>query len=343
MEDHDKPLADARILVPPSRPEVHPLLEMLKRRGAWTRTFPRIQPLYPSSWASLDEALRRRDSFDWIVFAGSNSVHHWIERAGELGFDEPLVTDARVAAIGHGAVRALRVDGRSPDHVPRTHVAEEIASGLPGPHGARILLVRVEGSTDLLPEALRAKGARITTADGYQMAVSATAREARSLIRGQLDLVALASPTALRVLERGATMAGTDLHELTLTCAVAAAGPATARAAEDAGLVVELTGDGRLADLTRTLVHWWQHRPLERRPILDQGEAFLGRFADAGERERAALRTAGAELASELRSRANEMGYSRATEFSPKIRQYQDLASEIEALVNPPGTGSPRR
>jgi hypothetical protein len=64
-----------------------------------------------------------------------------------------------------------------------------------------------------------------------------------------------------------------------------------------------------------------------------QANAFIDRFLAAGEPERAALRSMGAALADRLRRRAIGMAYSRATEFSPKLKLYHLLAAKVAWLV----------
>ena len=270
------PLHGARVLVPPPRPEVNPLAGMLRQRGATTLGFPRLQPRYPQSWASMDEALRDVGRFDWIVFSGSNSVHNWVQRAAEIDVDPSIPTRTRLVAIGHGAVRALRVDGRSPDHTPDVHVADDIARGMGELRGADVLLVRVAGATDRLVRTLRARGARVTTADGYHMAVEASRREADQLIRRDLDLVALANPTTVRFLAQGAVAAKTDLATILGRAAVAAVGSNTARDARAAGLPPALGADDRIAALAAAIERWWPGRPLEYRGVVERAQPSSG-------------------------------------------------------------------
>ena len=72
-------------------------------------------------------------------------------------------------------------------------------------------------------------------------------------------------------------------------------------------------------------------------PDLDlQGEAFISRFLAAGERERLALKTEGAALADQLRSKAIDLAQFKATEFSPKIRVYHQLAAKVALLAHGP-------
>jgi len=306
---------------------------MLRRQGATALHFPALEPRYPSKWTSLDRALRHSHGVDWIVFSGSNSVHNWVQRAGEIGVDSAVPGGVRIAAIGNGAARALRTDGRVPDYMPDRHVAAAIAEGLPGPHDVRILLVRVEGATEALPRALLAIGAKVTTADGYRMAVRATSRDARDLKTRGIDILALANPTTLRYLQQGAEQAGTGLAQLVPDALVAAVGDATARAARDVGLEPGLVAEGRINGLTEAIVRWWDGRPMDRRALEHQAEAFVSGYLGADAEKRHTLRAAGTDLVRRLHAGAADLGYSRATEASPKIRLYERLAAKITTLL----------
>jgi uroporphyrinogen-III synthase len=329
----DPPLAGARILVPPARPEVNPLAQMLSREGATALYFPALVPRFPSSWATVDEALDRRHTFDWIVFSGTHCVHNWLQRAAERSLGDAIPARARVMAIGHGAVRALRTEGRPPDHVPEKHVAEEITRGLRGLDGARMLLVRLEGATERLPRALSIAGARVSTADGYEMAIRASAREARQL--SPLDVVALASPTTVRFLDHGSRRAGVPMAQLIGDAQVTAVGDATARAARTAGLEPGLVSSGHIADLADDIVTWWRGRPMHRRGLTEQADAFIAAFERADEPAREVLRAEGGHLVRRLRSRAMELAQSRATEFSPEIARHERQADEIGRRITP--------
>ncbi|MBN1485558.1 MAG: hypothetical protein JXA37_12645 [Chloroflexia bacterium] len=67
-----------------------------------------------------------------------------------------------------------------------------------------------------------------------------------------------------------------------------------------------------------------------------QGTAFISRFLASGERERDLLREAGADLAGRLYRAARDLAYAKATEFSPKIRLYFQLAAKVALLVYGP-------
>ena len=62
-------LTGKRILVPPARPEVNPLLRMLKREGAEVVEFPAISVAPPKDYEPMDNAIRKLKIFAWIIFS----------------------------------------------------------------------------------------------------------------------------------------------------------------------------------------------------------------------------------------------------------------------------------
>ncbi len=331
------PLRDARILAPFERPAVHPLAERLRELGATVQRFPPIQPRHPGSWSSLDRALQELASYDWVGFAGAHAVHHWVERADEVGV-APFPDGARWAAIGVDTARTLAGEGHPPDYAPRRHTASAVAQGWPAPRGARVLLVRDEAATDALPRTLATAGAAVDTASAYRIALPWPPTQARSIARTGVDAVALLRPAAVRHLVLGAEQGGVTVEALTEAATVAAAGPVTAHAAGQAGLRVTIVARGGLEPLVDQLVAWWEASPTRRSDHDDlelRAEGFLARWRAADGEERARMVEQGRSLAGDLFRGAMDLSYSRATEFSPLIGRYDTLREQITALLPP--------
>ncbi len=72
-------------------------------------------------------------------------------------------------------------------------------------------------------------------------------------------------------------------------------------------------------------------RELER-----EGTAFIERFHTSNADERAAVKGAGAALASRLRRRAIDLCMDKATEFSPDVGRFFELAAKVALLTHWP-------
>jgi uroporphyrinogen III methyltransferase/synthase len=224
---------------------------MLRRAGAEVIELPLLEDRPPRDFRSLDEALERIEAFDWVVFSGTRCVENTFDRRdlGGLGASG----GPRVGAIGSGAVGALRRRGVQPGVVPSWHRAEEVAEALGDVEGLSVLLVRVEGASPALPDALVERGAEVTEVVGYRMEVVADPDEMRRAFEHPFDAIALANPSSARYLVEGLEQAGLMLEHATRGALIAVAGPATAEMTRAHGLEPGLVAAGRLRHLAGDL------------------------------------------------------------------------------------------
>ena len=92
------------------------------------------------------------------------------ERLHADGRDARALAGARVAAIGSGTARALAERGIAADVVPERSVAEGLVERLAElqPPVRRALLARAREGREVLPEALRARGAEVDVLALYE-------------------------------------------------------------------------------------------------------------------------------------------------------------------------------
>ena len=69
-----QPLAGRRILVTRAAKQAGKLSEGLRALGAEAVEVPVIEICPPASYEPLDDALRRVDSYDWLLFTSMNAV-----------------------------------------------------------------------------------------------------------------------------------------------------------------------------------------------------------------------------------------------------------------------------
>ncbi len=248
-------LQGKRILVPASRVGINVLARMLERTGAEVVVFPELRGAPPSDELALQRAADGLQEFDWVVFAGALAVEGLVARLARKDPDAcaELSGELRVGAIGAGAVAALRRCGARADYAPRVHTAAEVVAGMGEVTDLRVLLVRAEGAPAALPEALRAAGAHASDVAGFRVIVEVPAAATESLGQRAPDAVALASPSAVRLLLRAAAQAGLDLRAHLGHASIAAVGPATAEVARRHGLLPDLVSGGRLAGFVSDL------------------------------------------------------------------------------------------
>ncbi len=170
------PLFGRCIVVTRAADQANALSHLLNEAGAEAVELPLIA-LEPSpDTGPLDEAILRLSSYDWLVFTSANGVRYFVERMDRLGVDVRR-WPPRVAAIGPATAEAIERLHIKVDIVPEAFVAEGLASGFERfeLHGRRILLARAAEGRDVVPEALRQRGAQVDVVEAYRNTIPAEA------------------------------------------------------------------------------------------------------------------------------------------------------------------------
>ena len=219
------PLAGRLIAITRAREQASELAGRLEALGAKVLAVPTISFADPDDWGPLDAALRRCETFDWILFTSVNAVERTraraalvapdafekvarareggaasgaqrISRAGEGGPPGP-----RIAAIGPATARALVESGLQPDVVPTIHRGEDFAAALPLAEmcGRTVLLPRALVAREDLPGILRAAGAHLTVAPCYRTLLPDLDADAlaRRLASGAIDAITFTSSSTV--------------------------------------------------------------------------------------------------------------------------------------------------
>ncbi len=156
------PLAGVTVAVTRARAQASELAARLRALGASVLQTPAIRIV------ALDAVLPALGSFDLLCLTSPNGVARLFELLDARGEDARALAGVRVAAIGPGTARALREHGVIADVVPEVFVAEGLVAALEDVPVRRALLARAAGARDTLPDALRARGARVEELSLYE-------------------------------------------------------------------------------------------------------------------------------------------------------------------------------
>ncbi|MGI8772337.1 MAG: uroporphyrinogen-III synthase [Acidobacteriaceae bacterium] len=179
-------LAGRRIVVTRARAQGGSLIEKLEALGAEVLLLPAIEIVPPASFAPLDAALLQLHAYDWLVVTSANAVRVLRERMRVLGIAAAGWGHVKCAAVGPATRAALEELGLRVTAMPEHYVAEALAETLRGRvNGKRVLLVRASVARDVVPEALRGKGARVEIVEAYRTVMPQGAgAAARALFTG---------------------------------------------------------------------------------------------------------------------------------------------------------------
>lgn len=205
----DLPLAGRRVLVTRAAHQAGRLSDGLRALGAEPVEVPVLEIRPPENCDSLDRALRQLPAYDWLIFTSTNTVQAVVKRSAELGVALTMC-GAKIAAVGEATASALGKAGLHVHYVPENYVAESVVDGFPeDAEGKRILLARAAVARDIIPAALRERGAKVDVADAYRNVLPENAPELlRRAMSGRIDAATFTSSSSVTHLAEAAEKAG---------------------------------------------------------------------------------------------------------------------------------------
>ncbi|MFL5835335.1 MAG: uroporphyrinogen-III C-methyltransferase, partial [Solirubrobacteraceae bacterium] len=157
-----RPLAGKTVAVTRARAQASGLAARLRALGAEVVEAPAIR-IVPLAGGAPD-----LDGTDLVCLTSPNGVRLLFDRLQRSGQDARALHGRTVAAIGPGTARALRAHGIEPDVVPERSVAESLVEALRDVPVTRALIARAAEARDVLPDALRERGARVDVLPLYE-------------------------------------------------------------------------------------------------------------------------------------------------------------------------------
>jgi uroporphyrinogen III methyltransferase / synthase len=186
-----RPLHGRRVVVTRARAQASGLAATLRSLGAEVVELPaiRIEPQIESD--EVRRAVERIGEYALICLTSPNGVRLLFEALGNAGLDARALGGGTkngqvgeegagaagqsprgtvIAAIGSGTARALAERGITADVVPERFVAEALVKALASVkvEGRKVLVARAAEARDVLPDALRERGAEVDVVALYE-------------------------------------------------------------------------------------------------------------------------------------------------------------------------------
>jgi uroporphyrinogen III methyltransferase / synthase len=158
-----RPLSGVSVAVTRARAQASGLASRLRALGADVVEAPAIRIVPLESGAPLSV-----DGYDLVCVTSPNGARLLFSRLEAGGLDARALAGARVAAIGPGTAAALRSFGVIADVVPERFVAEGLVEALANVPVRRALVARAAEARDVLPDALRERGAEVDVVALYE-------------------------------------------------------------------------------------------------------------------------------------------------------------------------------
>jgi uroporphyrinogen III methyltransferase / synthase len=267
-----RPLHGRRVVVTRARAQASGLAATLRGLGAEAVELPsiRIEPRIESEEARRAVERIGEGEYALICVTSPNGAHLLFEALAAAGLDARVFGSAKdkqvkgeearptdkiergtgaagtiaseagttIAAIGPGTARALAEHGVIADIVPERFVAEALVEALSGVEveGQRVLVARAAEARDVLPDALRERGAEVEVVALYETVREEPSAEAVEAAQSADYVTFTSSSTVTNLVE---ALGG----RFPAAARIVSIGPITSEAARAAGLTVHVEAE----------------------------------------------------------------------------------------------------
>jgi uroporphyrinogen III methyltransferase / synthase len=233
-----RPLHGKRVVVTRARAQASELARRLDALGAEPIELPaiRIEPRLDSD--EVRRAVESLHAYALVCLTSPNGVNLLFEAMAAQGRDARALANASVAAIGAGTEAALASFGVIADIVPDRFVAEELVEALDKLElqGKPVLIARAAEAREVLPEALRKKGAEVDVVTLYKTVAEEPDPEALERAR-DADFITFTSSSTVR------NFIAARPNGVPEGAKVVSIGPITSEAIREAGLSVDVEAE----------------------------------------------------------------------------------------------------
>ncbi len=230
-----RPLHGRRVVVTRARAQASGLAATLRALGAEVIELPAIRIVPRLDTHEVRDAVESLHSYALVCLTSPNGVRLLFEAMAAQGRDARALANATVAAIGPGTAAELADRGVVADVVPERFVAEGLVEALAGVEVADrpVLVARAAEARDVLPDALRDRGAKVDVVALYETVAEEPDADALAAAR-EADYVTFTSSSTVRNLLAAAG------DGIAARARVVSIGPVTSEAAREAGLTVHV-------------------------------------------------------------------------------------------------------
>jgi uroporphyrinogen III methyltransferase/synthase len=222
------PLDGASVVVTRARAQASELATRLRALGAAVIETPSIRI------APRADELPPLEGFDLVCLTSPNGVAILFEKLAARGEDARALAGARVAVIGPGSARALREHGVIADVVAERFVAEGLVESLSSVEVSRVLIARAADARDVLPDALRERGAEVVVASLYDTLAEPIEPVLRGAVEVATYITFTSSSTVRYFLESASVAAATRVVSI---------GPVTSETLRERGIEVDVEAE----------------------------------------------------------------------------------------------------
>ena len=233
-----RPLHGRTVVVTRARAQASGLSAKLRSLGAEVVELPaiRIEPRIEAP--EVRDAVADLHSYALVCLTSPNGVRLLFEAMAEQGRDARALANATVAAIGPGTAAALAERGVIADLIPERFVAESLVEALADLdlRDKPVLVARAAEAREVLPDALRERGARVDVVAVYETVREQPDPAAVEAAAGADYVTFTSSSTVTNLLDAVGDRFPREARIVSI-------GPVTSQTARDAGLEVHVEAE----------------------------------------------------------------------------------------------------
>jgi len=257
-----KPIFGKGVVITRPEKQADDLAQLLIKAGANPIHFPTIKIVPPASWREMDNAIKKLEDYDWLIFTSANGVAYFFERLSAKGKEIRDLKGIKICCIGPATARQVQDKGIRVDLVPKEFIAEGILKSFSRTNlkGKKILIARAAKARDVLPEGLKKLGAQVDVVTAYETVGSGKKKkELEELFKeNQVDVIAFTSSSTVHNFIK--IMGGG--FKLPKGVKIACIGPVTAAAARKAGFPVDIHQEEyTIEGLVDALANYFKKKP----------------------------------------------------------------------------------
>ena len=230
-----RPLHGMQVVVTRARVQASGTAAALSALGAEVVELPSIRIVPRLESPQVRDAVQGIHAYALVCLTSPNGVRLLFDALEAAGRDVRALANATVAAIGPGTAAALREHGIRADVVPERSIAEALVEALRDfdVTGRPVLVARAAEARDVLPDALRERGAKVDVVALYETVAEEPDPAALEAAR-EADYVTFTSSSTVR------NFAEAVGGEFPPTARIVSIGPVTSEAVREAGVEVHV-------------------------------------------------------------------------------------------------------
>lgn len=230
-------LQGKNIVVTRARAQASEFVMVLRTAGAQVLCCPTIRIVPPPSFRPLDQAIQRLDSYHWLIFTSVNGVETFMKRFKKIFNEAYFPKCLKSCAIGPATAERMRRLGVPVTRISKEYVAESILKEIQKVRGKKILIPRAENAREVLPRALRRRGARVDVVTAYRTVVdkSSFSTFRKWLKNKQVDCITFTSSSTVKNFFSLLSASAKDQLAQNKKIQAASIGPVTSRTLKEFG------------------------------------------------------------------------------------------------------------